>query len=192
MFDSNRGKLNVLCFPADDEVLRKRVRDSLGDAEDLSAKAARDGLRSRLRIVYPRAEVRVRDPLAGFGEPTVYVFRDGGIASNLESDTWRDEPSSARLVTNDQGTYVDANEAAAELLGLSTDQIVGQPAGTFTRPDARIEDAAGLWELLRSSGRLHSLAVVSRPGGQDVRVEFITLRNGDGTGRHVTWLRRFG
>ena len=89
MFESNRGKLNVLCFPADDEVLRKRVHDSVEKAEETSAKAARDGLLSRLRIVYPRAEVRIRDPLAGFGEPTVYVFRDGGMASSLGSDTWR-------------------------------------------------------------------------------------------------------
>ena len=85
-----------------------------------------------------------------------------------------EEPTSARLVTNDQGMYVDANDAAAELLGVDRDQIVGQPAGTFTKPDARIEDAAGLWDLLTTSGRLHSLAVVSHPGGRDVRVEFIT------------------
>ncbi len=174
MFESNRGRLNVLCFPADDEVLRKRVHDSVEKAEETSAKAARDGLLSRLRIVYPRAEVRIRDPLAGFGEPTVYVFRDGGIASSLGSDTWREEPTSARLVTNEQGMYVDANDAAVELLGVDRDQIVGQPAGTFTKPDARIEDAAGLWDLSTTSGRLHSLAVVSRPGGRDVRVEFIT------------------
>ncbi len=192
MFVSNRGRLNILCFPADDEVLRKRVRDSVDKVEEPSAKAAREALRSRLRIVYPRAEVRIRDPLAGFGEPTVYVFRDGGIASSLGSDSWREEPTSARLVTNDQGMYVDANDAAVELLGVTRDQIVGQPAGSFTKPDARIEDAAGLWDLLTTSGRLHSLAVVSHPGGRDVRVEFITVRDGDGKGRHVTWLRRFG
>ena len=192
MFLSNRGKLNILCFPADDEVLRKHVRDSVERAEETSARAARDGLRSRLRVVYPRAEVRIRDPLAGFGEPTVYIFRDGGIASSLGSETWREEPASARLVTNDQGVYVDANDAAVELLGVGRDQVVGQQAGTFTKPDARIEDATGLWDLLATSGRLHSLAVVSRPGGRDVRVEFITLRDGDGRGRHVTWLRRFG
>ena len=192
MFVSNRGRLNVLCFPADDEVLRKRVRDSLEKADEASAKAARDGLLSRLRIIYPRAEVRIRDPLAGFGEPTLYVFRDGGIASSLGSDAWREEPTTARLVTNNQGIYVDANDAALELLGVTREQIVGQPAGTFTKPDARIDDAAGLWDLLESSGRLHSLAVVSCPDGRDVRVEFISLRDADGKGRHVTWLRRFG
>jgi PAS domain S-box-containing protein len=95
-------------------------------------------------------------------------------------------------VTNEEGTYVDANDAAVELLGVNRDQIIGSPAGTFTKPDARIEDAAGLWELLKTSGRLHSLAVVSRSDGRDARVEFITVRNGDGMGRHVTWLRRFG
>jgi PAS domain S-box-containing protein len=192
MFPSHRGRLNVLCFPADDEVLRKRVHDALEHGDEPSANKARDALLSRMRVVYPRAEVRVRDPLAGFGEPTLYVFRDGGIASSLGSETWREDPSSARLVTNEEGTYVDANDAAVELLGLNKNQIVGQRAGTFTKPDARIEDAAGLWELLKTSGRLHSLAVVSSPGGRDVRVEFITLRNGDGMGRHVTWLRRFG
>jgi PAS domain S-box-containing protein len=192
MFVSNRGRLNILCFPADDEVLRKRVRDSVDKGDETSAKAARDGLLSRLRVVYPRADVRIRDPLAGFGEPTVYIFRDGGIASRLGSETWGDEPTAARLVTNDQGIYVQANDAAAELLGVERDKIVGQPAGTFTKPDARIEDAAGLWDLLTTTGRLHSLAVVARIGGRDVRVEFITQRDADGKGRHVTWLRRFG
>ncbi|MEA2676435.1 MAG: two-component system, cell cycle sensor histidine kinase and response regulator CckA [Chloroflexota bacterium] len=192
LFGSNRGELNVLCFPADDQVLRKRVRDSLAKITEPNAKAARDALRGHLRIVYPRAEVRVRDPLAGFGEPTVYVFRDGGIASSLGSEAWHDESTAARLVTDDRGTYIDANDAAVELLGVTRDEIVGHPAGSFTKPDARIEDAAGLWELLTTSGRLHSLAIVTRPGGRDLRVEFTTVRDADGKGRHLTWLRPFG
>ena len=65
---------------------------------------------------------------------------------------------------------------------------VGKPA-MFTRPDARIKDAAALWEVLRSTGRLNSLAVVMRPDKTETRVEFLTIRDGDGPGRNVTYLR---
>ena len=133
----------------------------------------------------------MRDPLAGFGDPTLYVFRDGGIASKLGSQAWMDEPDTARMVTNAAGLYVEANEPAGELFGLSRDEIIGHPAGTFTEPDARIEDPQKLWATLEASGELHSLAVIHRSDGR-VRVEFITHRNADGQGRHVTWLRPVG
>jgi len=190
-FVASQGKLNVLSFPAEDAVLRKYVRDALEDVTERDAHSASDALRVRLRVVYPRAEVRVRDPLAGYGEPILYVFRDGGIGSTLGSEAWIEDSAAARVVTDASGIYVEANRAAAELFGVRRGEIVGRPAGTFTEPEALIVNPQDLWAKVETTGALHSLAVVRRPDGL-VRVEFITRRNADGPGRHVTWLRPYG
>ena len=44
-------------------------------------------------------------------------------------------------------TYVDANDEAARPFAVHRDDIVGRPAGSFTRPDAGIEDAGALGRL---------------------------------------------
>ena len=93
------------------------------------------------------------------------------------------------MVTDADGQYVEANDAAGRLFGVPPPEILGRRAGEFTRPDARIKDAAALWDVLRSTGRLNSLAVVMRPDQTETRVEFLTIRDGDGPGRNVTYLR---
>jgi PAS domain-containing protein len=92
-------------------------------------------------------------------------------------------------VTNAEGVYVDANEAAATLFGVPAAAIVGSAAGTFTKPEAHIDDVDTLWSALASKGHLHSVSVLTGRGATDVRVEFVTIRDGDGPGRHVTFLR---
>ena len=106
-------------------------------------------------------------------------------------DTWTQDPTTARVVTDATGVYQDANDVAVELFGVERHVIMGAAAGTFTGPDRRVEDAAALWSALRDTGRLHSLAVVRCQDGREERVEFLTLRDGDGPGRNVTFLRRF-
>lgn len=182
----------VLAFPSDDVVLAERVREMLRSAPPGGRVAQPERLRESLRRIYPRLDVRLRDPLGGFGERTLYVFRDGAATGQLGPEEWIRDDATARLVIDDAGRYVEANVAAAELFGASEEEILGQGAGAFTEPDARIEDAQELWRLLESNGRLHSLAVVCRPNGDQVRVEFLTLRDGAGDGQHVTYLRAFG
>lgn len=191
LFRNISDHLNVLTFPADDLVLRRRVVDEVKGAPATDARRTRERLQGRLRAVYPRVEVRIRDPLAGYGEPTLYVFRDGGIVSTLGSQSWVEDAGTARLVTDPSGNYIEANQSAADLFGVGVEDIIGSPAGTFTEADARITDPSGLWASLETAGELHSLAVVRRSDGP-ARVEFMTRKNADGMGRHVTWLRRYG
>ena len=171
---------SVSCFPGDDKVFCERVNEILDASRSTDPTKIRDLLLERLRVVYPQCEVRIRDPLAGFSDVAIYVFRDGSAVSALGSDEWIADASTARLVTDDDGVYVDANDAAAALFGVKSEDIVGQQAGTFTRPDAAVQDAAKLWQSLAETGRLHSLAVVNRAGGTEARVEFITIKDGDG------------
>jgi PAS domain-containing protein len=137
--------------------------------------------------VYPHLRVRPQSSLAGFGQSALYVFRDGDALAHDDDDSWIDEPSTARVVSDASGTYVDANQAAAALFGVSCAEIIGRRAGDFTRPDARV-DAGRLWELLERTGRLRSFALVSAAQGER-RVEFITIKDDGGPGRNVTYLR---
>jgi PAS domain S-box-containing protein len=185
----DRAGTSVLTFPQDDAVLAERVREIVAEEGPRTADETRATLETHLRAVHPRVTIRERSHLAGFGLAALYVFRDGSALSELDDD-WVSEPASARVVTDGSGTYVDANDAAAELFGVPRESIIGRHAGEFTRPDARIHDADELWRRLSETGRLHSLAVVKGSHANDgTVVEFVTIRDGDGAGRTVTVLR---
>jgi PAS domain S-box-containing protein len=182
--------LTVLTFPHDDAVFAERVTEALEEqAADASSDDIAREIERRLRVVHPRVATSFRDRLAGFGDLVMYVFRDGTARSSFESDAWIADPATARVVTDENGTYVDANDAAEELFGVSRDRILRARAGSFTTPDARIADEKALWGRLEREGKLHSLAVLTRGDGTVVSVEFITVRDADGPGRHVTHLR---
>lgn len=179
----------ALIFPVDDRVLARRVQETMETMRADGPEASVAELRDHLAGIYPRVAIRLREGFAGFGQPVAYVFRDGTALPEGHDLRWAEEPGVARVVTDGSGTYVEANAAAAELFGVSAADIVGRPAGTFTRPDARIRDAAALWADLQETGRLHSLALLQAPGGRTRHVEFITVRDAAGPGRTVTALR---
>jgi PAS domain S-box-containing protein len=180
--------LTVVTFPADDAVFAERVHElvegSLAADDDVAS-----ALETRLRRIHPRVGTSFRESMAGFGDQVLYVFRDGTPLSKFGDERWVHQPDTARVVTDPSGRYVDANPAAEELFGVSREEILSARAGTFTRPDDRIENADALWRALAKHGRLHSLAVVTCPDGTEESVEFITVLDGDGPGRNVTTLR---
>jgi hypothetical protein len=189
--DGGSGLL-ALTFPHDDHVFGQRVREILGPSTSRDVNEVRELLTRRLSPVYPAVDTAVRDEVAGFGDPLVYVYRDGHALSSLVGDAWINDGTTARVVTDATGVYVDANDEAAALFGVDRKSIIGAGAGRFTREDSRIKDSAALWRALRDTGRLHSLALVRCPGGIEKSVEFLTVRDGDGPARNVTYLRRFG
>lgn len=187
-----RSPITALPFPTDDLVFAQHVKEGLRGATDVSVDEAIERLRVRLRRVFPQVDVRLRAEVAGFGKtPVVYVFRDG-TARQTFSDAWIEDTTTARLVTDPSGTYVDANDEAATMFGVARDEIIGRQAGSFTRPDTRIQDTDALWRALAARGRLHSLALVQRPDGTETPIEFVTIQDADGPGRHVTVLREVG
>jgi PAS domain S-box-containing protein len=184
--------ITAVSFPSEDLVFAERVREALRDVDKQPVDEAMDEMRRRLGAVHPAVETRLRQDIAGFGgTPVVYVFRDGLTHQGLD-DEWTKAASTARVVTDRDGTYVSANEPAGRLFGVRPDDIIGRPAGTFTRPDSRIEDADALWAALEARGRLHSLALIRCPDGAERTVEFVTIKDGDGPGRNVTLLRETG
>ena len=190
MGETSIAKVTALSFPAADVVFAERVREALeGVLRDSDGQDVETRLASRLRAVHPHVATSRHHSLGGFGGTTIYVYRDGSPLSSLDDDSWIEAPDTARVVTDDTGRYVEANEAAALLFGVPANEIVGREAGTFTRPDARIEQPAALWHAIASRGRVHSLAVLRCPDGTEESVEFITVRDEAGSGRHVTHLR---
>ena len=168
----------------------ERVGEVGAEMRDAPASALVEALEQRLRPIHPNLTVQLRDDLAGPDySTTIYVFRDGAVQDAPGSESWTEDAATARVVSDADGQYVEANDAAGRLFGVPPPEILGRRAGEFTRPDARIKDAAALWDVLRSTGRLNSLAVVVRPDHSETRVEFLTIRDGDGPGRNVTYLR---
>jgi PAS domain S-box-containing protein len=184
-----RSPITALPFPTDDLVFAQHVKEALRESTDATVEEAIERLRDRLRHVFPQVDARLRAEVAGFGKnPVVYVFRDG-TARQTFTDSWVDDRATARLVTDQSGVYVDANDEAAAVFGVAREAIIGRKAGSFTRPDTRIEDSDALWRALAAKGRLHSLALVLRPDGTEIAIEFVTIRDGDGPNRNVTLLR---
>jgi PAS domain S-box-containing protein len=184
-----REKVVARSFPTADVVFAERVRELLQHELQPDREAVRAQLETALRDVYPHVHATIRSDVASFGDTVIYVFRDGSIAASLMAEDWIDDASTARLVSDHSGTYLEANEQAAGLFGRTADEIVGRRAGSFTRPDARIEDAEALWRALEHTGRLHSLAMIKCGDGTETPVEFVTVKDGDGPGRNVTYLR---
>jgi PAS domain S-box-containing protein len=189
MHQVERSEVLARTVPTADVVFAEHVRDLMQAGLEPRPEDLCEVIETRLRGVYPNVRATVRSDLAGFGGTLVYVFRDGSVGGSLAAEDWIDDPATARTVTDASGTYVAANEPAERLFGRTADDIVGSMAGSFTRPDARVEDAAAMWRALEHTGRLHSLAVIVCRDGTETPVEFVTVKGGDGPGRNVTYLR---
>ena len=176
-------------FPTSDLVFAEYVREVLHRTSRGNKEPVREALEVSLRNVYPDVRVSIRADVAGFGDTLLYVFRDGSIGASLAAEEWIEDPSAARVVTDPTGTYVEVNEPAERLFGRGAAEMIGWKAGSFTRPDDRVEDAEAVWRALEQSGRLHSLALISCVTGSDTPVEYVTVKDGDGPGRNVTYLR---
>lgn len=173
----------LLCFPPFDRVFAEHARRSV--TEGASDPAA---LEAKLREVYPRAVVRARDDLASFVGQAWYAYRDGRYSPFVRRPWW-ESPTAARTVIDAEGRYVDANDAALELLGVTPEELRASEAGDFTFGEHR---ALVPWvmQLLRDTGELHSTSVVRpKDGGPDVPVEFHIVLAPDGSGTVIAYLR---
>ena len=187
--DQDAAPIKAVPIPSDDVVFALRVRDEFRNLDQLPVGEAASMLQARLRRIHPDAHTSLRSAMAGYGAARViYVYRDGW-ERRISDDDWTADPGTARVVTDPVGTYLDANDAAATLFGVGRQEIIGRAAGSFTHVDARVGDAAELWRTLEASGRLHSLAILDQPGGSQETVEFVTIKDGEGPGRNVTFLR---
>jgi two-component system cell cycle sensor histidine kinase/response regulator CckA len=87
----------------------------------------------------------------------------------------------AKIVLDDGGTIVDCNAAYAELVGLTREEIVGQPMAAVP---ASPELAAELWGRLQSEGELRTQLEFIRTDGRRREVD-VTAKKDVLPGRHL-------
>lgn len=161
----------VSTVPRADSAFRAHVEWALDQAEsDDPAELER-----LIRDAYPDARVHERTQLADLGgEKAWYAYRDGSL-SYTDGNWW----SASDLATFDidaTGTYVAANDVAADLVGRRVEDIVGTRVGTLTRHEAVDEPGRRAFDVLAEAGSLESTAVVVRPDGTEVAVLYRITR----------------
>jgi PAS domain S-box-containing protein len=173
-------------FPHDDVAFRLRVEA----AQSRIGKWAREPLQAEVRLEYPSAVVHQAEPIAESqpGVVTWYAYRDGRVATAPTPEWWR-EPDLPRTVVSEDRHYIDANDGAADLFGVTREQIIGAPAGSFTRHQNYVEVSRRVFAVLQEVGVLHSTAIVVRPDGEEFPIEYHTTR-ASVPGAFVTVMRR--
>jgi PAS domain S-box-containing protein len=78
----------------------------------------------------------------------------------------------AILIADDSGRYVDANIAAAVLLGLPCAEIIGHRLNDFLAEPTSEEQQEAAWQAFRAAGELHGQVRVRRPNGEIRDTEF--------------------
>jgi PAS domain S-box-containing protein len=180
-----RDGVSLLCFPPHDLVFASHAARML---EALDAPSA-DALQAAIQGVYPDAVVRARESLAALGGGIAwYAYRDGRYSPFTDTDAWWEAEDVAHLVIDDEGRYVDANEAALELIGLDLATLRSLRTGELTDPAVR-PTVPWIWALLEDVGTLHSTSVLVTPDGRRVPVEYRLVRGGGGDGRSLSYLR---
>jgi PAS domain S-box-containing protein len=75
----------------------------------------------------------------------------------------------ALLLADDDGIYVDANEAAGELFGCPSEELVGRSIAEFLPPEADFE---AMWSSFLEDGEARGNLQLHRPDGDVRTVEF--------------------
>jgi PAS domain-containing protein len=150
-----------------------------------------EDLQRELRATYPDVSVQRQSQIAQMTlEPVWYVFRDGHLGPALSPDSWLDD-NLPTFVIGDDGTYLDANDAASDLLGLRVEHIRGARIGSFTRHEATEDAGVRAFAVLARTGYLESTAVVAgSPDADGLLVDYRITKQPDGRYQMVMRPRR--
>ena len=177
----------VISFPHDDLAFGAHIQAA---ADALDPRAGPGAIESEIRKAYPAAVVRRAHQMATVnGQDTWYAYREGSITLGADDGEWWLDDRHPHAVISTAGDYVDANPGVVELFGVPKAQIVGSPAGSFTRHEGGDEVGRRLFAVLAETGALHSTAVVVRPDGAEWPIEFHMYR-AHGQGSYHVVMRR--
>lgn len=169
---SRRPPLPLTTIPSDDPVFR-RVVDRV--AADSGARSPQE-LAERLRSLFPRVAVFERQLE---NERGLYVYRDGRY-QRRRSDRWWEEPGVACVcISAATGRLTHVSGEYADLMGANPEDLVGEHYSVFVVPEARAV-ADSMFEALRDQPEVRSEALVRRPDGSTLTIEFRAAReNGE-------------
>jgi two-component system, cell cycle sensor histidine kinase and response regulator CckA len=91
----------------------------------------------------------------------------------------------AMIISNDEGTYVDVNPAACELIGRTRDELLGLKLGAMSGLRGNVEEA---WRTLLEDGSVKGQYEFTRTDGIVREVEFSARANAL-PGMHIAVLR---
>ncbi len=177
--------IRLVTFPASDHAFRAHVEAAVellpADGAVSSAHCRR--VEAEVRLAYPRASVRAQDALAtlAVGGPSAwYAYRDGQIEGRGAEEDWSMDESLPRMKFDDRGTYFAANQAAADLVGVPIEAILGSRIGRFTRHEPTDSPGLRAFDVLAREGSLESTAIVVRPDGDEIPVDYRIVSADDG------------
>ncbi len=177
--------VSLLCFPPHDVAFAAVAARMLAELTDRTEAE----LQETLRGAYPDAVVRAQESFAALGGGQAwYVYRDGRYSPFAEADPWWEADGAATMTIDADGRYVDANEAALDLIGIDLETLRTLVSGDLTDPATR-PTVPWIRALLQDVGMLHSTSILLRRDGRRVPVEYRLLVGAGGDGRAISYLR---
>lgn len=161
---------NVNTIPSHDVALRRVVDRMTSDAPPGTAAE----LAARLRPLYPRIAVFERQ-LSG-ERPHLYVYRDGRYEPERGDEWWAEPNVPCVHVAGDTGRLVAVSGEYAALMRSSRDDLVGRHFVDFVLPEARAA-AQAMFEAVSEEREVRSEALVQRPDGSTLSIEFRAIRS---------------
>ena len=151
-------------LPEDDAVFSGYASHQLAAMSDPSA----DGLGLRLRRMFPHAHVTAAAPDRWIAD------RDGG-ARHPDDTSWWSDPTLPRVRYDDRGLILEANQAAADLLGV---ELEGHHWHEFVTPGSQ-DQVQSVLDILRDAGEVASRFRMPTSDGHLVEFDSYTHPVGD-------------
>jgi PAS domain-containing protein len=159
----------VNTIPSQDAALR-HVVDTVTSHEEPQSAAQ---LAEWLRPLYPRVAVFERQ-LSG-ERPHLYVYRDGRYEPEGQDRWWEADDVACVHVDAATGRLTAVTGSWAELMRASAEELVGRHFVDFVLPEARAA-AQGLFEAVVAEREVRSEALLARPDGTTLAIEFRAIR----------------
>jgi PAS domain S-box-containing protein len=162
----------LLPIPSDDLVL-----GSL--ANHVAAETGREplALQRVLRRAFPYVHVQIQHELAQFGSQRAwYVYRDGWYQLAPQPEWWR-RAGLSHVSFDENGRFVDVDEAAADLFALARRDLLGRTWSDFFAPElSRWFDST--MAALRDERTFETKWLLYRADGAETYAELRYVRQG--------------
>lgn len=159
----------ISTIPSRDRAFRRVVERVIAD-EDLRSPT---DLTERLRRLYPRVAVFERQLSGEAGH--LYVYRDGHFRRDPVERWWEEAGVACVCVDVATGRLTEVSDEWAALLGTEASALVGRHYTDFVAAEAR-PAAQAMFETLLEGGDVRSEALVVRPDGATIAIEFRAIR----------------
>lgn len=159
----------VNTIPSQDVVLRRVVDRVTADNPPSSAAE----LAASLRPMYPRVAVFERQ-LSG-ERAHLYVYRDGRFEPPRAEQWWYAPDTPCAHIDPATGALTAVTGAWAELMRVPEAELIGRHYTDFVQPEAR-PVAMAMFDALSHEREVRSEALVVRPDGSTITIEFRAVR----------------